>query len=559
MRKALTESRAWLVAGFPALLLELALFCPVATHAQQLPGAVQPGPILRAERAPPAARAEPSDRQRQGFKPIPAPQPGEVTFVLQGIELVGTTPHAPPKLFEEFTALLRKPVTLSQLQVAAENIGVHYRNAGFLLAQAFIPVQTVQDGVVKIRVIEGEFGTCRFEGEAASQRSLLQRYADQLCRAKPLKVADLERYLLLMNDVPGVQAQGIIVPSAVQGGKPDLLIRISRRNHDASIGISNRESKTLGTWRTEVEGDLYGAFGMDGRQWIRYRHTPGAGLNLAAVGQELPLGSDGAKWGVSLLGSRTKADLSGIPVSSDLSAFSLNVTYPWLRRRTYNLTMRGTFSAVSTSSDLDGLVFNQDRVRSARLGLTYDFVDPARGANVIDLEVSHGIDAFGANPTGSSNSSRLDGRSDYTKLNVYAARLQPIVPRVSILAALLAQYTGQPLLVPEQFALGGEQFLRAYDAAELLGDRGFGLKLELRYGITASGSATAYGFYDYGRVYFNASSLPGQDAASAGLGLRLVLWRRLNAYIEGAVPIGRDVSALGNRHARAFGGLRLEF
>ncbi len=115
MRKLLIASRAWLVAGFPALLLVLALFGPAATNAQQLPGAVQPGPILRAERPPPSARAEPSDRQRQGFQPIPAPQPGEVTFVLQGIELVGTTPHAPEKLFEEFTSLLRKPVALSQL------------------------------------------------------------------------------------------------------------------------------------------------------------------------------------------------------------------------------------------------------------------------------------------------------------------------------------------------------------------------------------------------------------------------------------------------------------
>jgi hemolysin activation/secretion protein len=90
-----------------------------------------------------------------------------------------------------------------------------------------------------------------------------------------------------------------------------------------------------------------------------------------------------------------------------------------------------------------------------------------------------------------------------------------------VLAAVQAQYTDQPLLVPEQFALGGEQFLRAYDAAELLGDRGFGLKVELRYSLTASGSAQHMGFYDYGRVYYNASSLPGQGAASAGAGPRL--------------------------------------
>jgi hypothetical protein len=41
--------------------------------------------------------------------------------------------------------------------------------------------------------------------------------------------------------------------------------------------------------------------------------------------------------------------------------------------------------------------------------------------------------------------------------------------------------------------------------------------------------------------------------------VRFTLWRRLNAYLEGAVPIGKDVAALGNRNPRAFGGLQLEF
>jgi len=544
----------------PIVLPVMAMLGPRPAHSQQpLPGAIQPGPILRAERAPPSSRSEPSDRQRQGFKPIPPPQPGEVTFILQGIELIGATTHAPQDLFREFTALMRKPVTLSQLQAAAENVGVSYRNAGFLLAQAFIPIQTVEGGLVKVRVLEGHFASCRFEGEMARVSALLKRYAEQLCNVRPMKVDSLERYLLLINDVPGVQAHGFIVPAAVEGGRPDLVIRLSRRNHDAAIGISNRESKTLGTWREELDADLYGAFGLDGRQWIRYRHTPGAGLNLAALGQELPLGSNGARWGISLLGSRTKADLNGAPVRSELSAFNLNVTYPLLRRRTYNLALRGTYSAISTNSDLQGLTFNQDRVRSGRLGATLDFADRAHGANLMDLEISHGLDAFGANPTGSPNASRAIGRSDYTKLNAYLSRLQTISSRMSLLTALQGQYTDQPLLVPEQFALGGEQFLRAYDAAELLGDRGFGFKLELRYNIDAAGAATAYAFYDYGRVYFNSSSLPAQQAASTGLGLRVSLWQHLNAYIEGALPIGRDVLALGNRDPRAFGGLQLQF
>jgi len=189
-------------------------------------------------------------------------------------------------------------ITLGVFVREHRTLRFHHRRAGevfagdkfniFLLAQAFIPVQTIQDGVVQIRVLEGEFASCRFEGEAQSARSLLQRYADQLCSIRPMNVASLERYLLLMNDIPGVQAQGNIVPAAGQGGNPDLLIRVNRHNHDASIGISNRESKTLGTWRTDAEADLYGAFGLDGRQWVRYRHTPGGGFGQLGYGMSWP-------------------------------------------------------------------------------------------------------------------------------------------------------------------------------------------------------------------------------------------------------------------------------
>ena len=544
------------------VVLLMALLRPVVAYPQQqqpLPGVLQPGPIERATRPPPAARAEPSERQREGFKPIPPPQPGEILFVLQGVELDGVSASAPGGLFEEVTPLLRKSISLSQLQVAATNIAVRYHSAGFLLAQAFVPVQTVQDGMVRIRVIEGQFGTCRFDDQSVAARSLLQRYADKLCSIRPMKVAALERYLLLMNDVPGVKAQAIIVPARTEGGDPDLIIRINRKSASAAIGVSNRETEALGTWRTEVDGELYNAFGWDGRHWVHYRHTPGGGLNLASVGQELPLGHNGAKWSTSLLGSQTKAAVGDAQVNSELYAFNLGVSYPWLRRRTHNLTVRGAFSALDARSELDGLLFSEDRLRSARLGLTYDIVDRARGSNVIDLEVSQGLDALGAYRTGSVNASRVDGRSDYTKLNLYMARLQPISSRLSLLTALQGQYTEEPLLAPEQFALGGEQWLRAYDAAELLGDRGFGVKLEVRYNLVASGAATTYGFYEYGRVYLNDSSLRSQGAATAGAGIRFTLWRQLNAYIEGAFPLGRDVAATGDRNPRVFGGVRLVF
>jgi len=542
--------------------LLLALIGPATVCAQQpAPGRVLPAPIERARQTPPPARAEPPERRREGVAPIPPAQPGEVTFRLEGIALMGVSSDAPADLLQEAAPLLYKQVGLSQLKVLAANIARRYHDAGYLLAHAFVPVQTVRDGVVRIEVREGRFASCRFEGQPVSSDSPLQRYADKLCSIRPMRLETLERYLLLMNDVPGVEARAIIVPAAVEGADPDLLVQLRQHHGNASLAVSNRETEALGTWRGEARGELYDAFGWDGRHWAYYRHTAHNGLNLLSLGQELPLGSEGTKWGLSALGSRSAASLfdAQLALDSELATVDAGVSYPWIRRRTHNLFVRGTFSALNSRTELEGLPFIDDRIRSLRAGLTFDAVDRARGTNVLDLEISHGIDGLGATPTGSPDASRTGGRSDYTKLNLYVARLQSLRPRLALLAAAQGQYTDQPLLAPEQFALGGEQWLRAYDAAELLGDRGFGAKLELRYGPVASGAANLYAFYDYGRVYYNDSSLPSQSAASAGGGIRFTLRNRLGAYLEVAVPIGRDVASQGNRDPRVFGGIQFAF
>ena len=96
--------------------------------------------------------------------------------------------------------------------------------------------------------------------------------------------------------------------------------------------------------------------------------------------------------------------------------------------------------------------------------------------NLADVELSQGLKGLGASPFGDPLASRAGGRPDFTKVTLYAARLQSLAPRWSVLAAVNTQYAFNELLSPEEFAYGGEQFGRAYDAAELLGDSGIALQ-----------------------------------------------------------------------------------
>ena len=111
------------------------------------------------------------------------------------------------------------------------------------------------------------------------------------------------------------------------------------------------------------------------------------------------------------------------------------------------------------------------------------------------------------------------------------------------------QWSDEPLLSPEQFALGGRRFGRAYEPAELVGDHGWAVRIEPSYIGRGAGGLSAYqlyAFYDGGEVRDNESA-PSADArrslASAGFGTRLDLGRHVSAALEAAWPLTRPVAS----------------
>ena len=161
-----------------------------------------------------------------------------------------------------------------------------------------------------------------------------------------------------------------------------------------------------------------------------------------------------------------------------------------------------------------------------------------------------------------STSPRLGAPSEFTKLNLYAARVQSITPAWSVLAAVTGQYAFDKLLSPEEFSYGGEPFGRGYDPSELVGDAGGALELELRYQgphvMDWVKGYQPYAFYDAGKVWRRNSAIdekPNESGMSAGVGLRLDLGYGITGYVEFAKPLTRDVSETGDDGGRFFGGI----
>ena len=115
-----------------------------------------------------------------------------------------------------------------------------------------------------------------------------------------------------------------------------------------------------------------------------------------------------------------------------------------------------------------------------RVGLNYDWID-STGRNFISFSVFQGLEeAFGGMENNDTKSSRFGADNRFTKAYVNWARVQKVMDRVSILIRGSGQASTRPLVVTEQFFIGGADSVRGYPLGEFLGDDGYNVSTELR-------------------------------------------------------------------------------
>jgi hemolysin activation/secretion protein len=530
------------------------------------PGTTQPGQVERQLKKPPEPTAKPG--------PIAIPEAGRekppdadgIRFVLNRLTVDGSTVYTPDTLRPFYAQYLGTEVSLAQIYGIVDALTARYRNDGYILSQVIVPAQSVEEGAVRLQAIEGYLDDVRVEGGTESLRDRAQKYAERLERQRPLTARTLERNVLLLNDLPGVEARAVLAPGSAPGAA-QLVLQLTERRYDASASSDTRGSRAQGRQRIFADVDLHDLFGGASITELRQVTTFTPELTYVGAAHDQFIGTHGSS--ISIAGTYTYSkpqELLFIPLelTTNTTTLTLSYSYPILRSRSANLNVRGTFSLFDSTSKVFGVKDTVDRLRPARIGLTYDVADGLGGINIADLEYSQGIDGLGASSKDDPYLSRPGGRPDFQKLAFYGARSQTLPAGWSIGVAGAAQYAFTDLLSPELFSVGGEQFGRAYDPSELLGDHGVALRIDVGRAHVWGGrhptSLMPYVFADAGRVW-TRTSFPGfessQTATSAGAGLRLNIGAQMGGFVEVAKPLDRIVVQERNRDVRIFAGLSI--
>ncbi|MEQ8441361.1 MAG: ShlB/FhaC/HecB family hemolysin secretion/activation protein [Alphaproteobacteria bacterium] len=523
-----------------------------SSWAQQVPSSVEADRLEDSFQRAPAPRSEAETPAGDAQEEVAPDENAEtVRFVLSGLVIEGATVFETADLLPLYEDLLGQEVALADIYDIAEQVTAHYRADGFFLSRAIVPPQRISGGIVRIQVIEGYISSVSFEGGSDTHIVYLHEYAESIMEARPISMAVLERYLLLANDLPGIDARSIIRPASDQPGASELVLVVEQDDIELSLGADNFGSRFVGPYRARTQVREFANLWAGSENSISYMTSAGAEasdwreLDFFELTHVEHIGFEGltVTGNVGFVRSEPGSTLNALDIVSQSASAELSVSYPIFRSRSFSLIAEGAFAARNSSTDLLGERLFEDNIRTIQAGFTADYADTLDGLTLIHGAVTKGLPILGHSDSNSSSLSRSNARTDFLKFSGEAYRIQNLPYQLSLMTTAMGQISADPLVSGEEFGVGGPVIGRGYAPSEITGDHGVAAAVELRWtppvDIPYFDNYQLFGFYDFGAVVdYQTDDM--DTLASAGGGIRTEMFDNLDASILFGQPLTRD-------------------
>ena len=452
--------------------------------------------------------------------PAPAPAPrvqraaGGPRVSLSRFVIRGHTLLPEAELQAALAAYLGRPLTFSELEDAAAEVGQRFRDQGWTV-RVFLPEQDIVQGVATIEVVEATLGSIRSDGEVVKPSSLpaLRQIIEASQPAGSfINSSRLDRGLLIANDISGVNVAGNLMEGDAQAQTDLLLKTLAKPFMEVNLSHDNTGSYGTGPGRVAAMVNFNNFMHPGGALSTQLAQTDGS--KYGRLGLSQPVGQDGWRWSVSA--SRLDYKVVNLPVevrgTGNSDTYAADLTYPLVRARNRNLY----FSLAADEKQFKnydplGMLSSNYSSRVYSLGLQgnreTDWAGRS-GALSGNLTAYLGFLDLRGSPNEDTQAKDANPAGHFTKLRWTLSQEQSLSNSVSLYGSFSGQAASKNLDSSEKFSLGGASGVRAYGSGEASGSQGRMLNLEMRWRWSPALSFAA--FYDIGWVRTNISnSYPG--------------------------------------------------
>jgi hemolysin activation/secretion protein len=444
--------------------------------------------------------------------------------------------------------------TFDTVRKAQDALVAAYHDAGFGTVLVDIPEQSVDDGVVRLKVTEGSIGRVRIGGaKYYSERRILAA----LPAIAPGTVPQLPQLQSELGRLAAGARDREITPVLKAGNAPGIVdVDLKVQDHlplHGSLAVDNRYSADTSHTRLTASLSYNNLFQRNETLSLTYQVAPAdpsqvqlwvlsylghlpapdwdwnayairSDSNVAALGTLSVIGN-GEVYAAHLVHAfgGSASSVNSLNLGIDYKNFPQNVLLPG------DVSSDTPIHYVLWSAQVATTRLHERYDLSGNLGVYFGLPGIAGGDSEFEFK------RYGASPS-------------FAYLRGSGSVTWRFWRGFALLGRTEFQYADAPLVSNEQFTLGGQDTVRGYLEAEELVDAGVAASLELHSPKLALGRSETLGYLFYERgVGMIQQPLPSEiesglvrsDLTSFGLGLQMTLLKQLNANLSFADPLLR--------------------
>lgn len=420
-----------------------------------------------------------------------------------------------------------KTVAVGALRIIIKAINNYYVEHDIYTARAMLPPQDIENGVVRIQLIEGKLEAIDLSGNDHVRDGFILSRVKQ-AEDEVVNGAELKDDIVYFNRTSDTQIRALMRPGEQPGFTQIMLLAQEPDRYYMSPFIDNYGAKTTGRERAGLSMRMSNLIGVDDR--LDGYFVGSKGERSGFLSYSLPINRRNGRIGVSYSLNDieiVRGPFKDLDITGKSSNVALNFTQPLIATRRWMVTWAASVSEDHSETEISGVRISKNTTQRFSTGITLQKTTAQQR-----WALTQSVVGVRTRPENGDRERVILYKTE----GVFSQSLGD--SPYSLLVAAGGQHIEKAVPSEALFQIGGMGSVRGYDQGSLAGRAGYYGQLELHRDF--AGRVDGYVFFDGGHV--RTYTAPEDHLTSAGLGAKMSYGGHLAFDLNVGVPIKRAVA-----------------
>lgn len=412
-------------------------------------------------------------------KPIEQEEAADIKFTAKRIITDKSAVLTQQEIESVTSEYINKEITIRDLYSVVQRLNEIYSEKGYLTCRAFLPSQTIKQGFVTIKLIEGRTGNIAVTGNKSTDAEYITNRM-HLMQNNIDNINVLNEDLLRFNGTNDAQLR-ISLQAGEKPGTTDYIISaFEPQQRSVTVYADNAGYESSGLYR---EGLFFQDRSLTGvRDTLNISSLYSQGSKSVSTYYTRPAGRSGTKVTAQFSTNSVHVidgELEELNVRGHSYSYGLSVVQPLVITEHYKSEFSLEYSRQNSKTDFLGMHWVDDVID-----------DYTASYSMTNYGKSHVLYQKHGYRVGSWDN--IDGKDrDFGKFQTNVFYQKSYGHGQLLSAGLNGQYSANNYLPSaEQFYIGGVYSVRGYEESMLSGDDGYNINLEYAMPVGNKGSST---------------------------------------------------------------------